>query len=324
MDPFLIVIGVVIVLAIILLIVGMSGKSESEELIEDRIVDEGGRRKRQRKDEEEDPNAAYRPRNSPVSAAIDRAVADRSFAHNLATKLAQANMKWTVGEYLFLQFFIAVILSLLLYATEYYAAIPIAVLLGFFGPRIFLSMKKSQRLKAFNDQLGDSLNLIVNSLQAGYSTMQALEVVAKEMPQPIAEEFGRVIFELQLGVTFDIAMANLLRRMPSTDMDLVITAMSVQREVGGNLAEVLDAISFTIRERVRIKGEINTLTSQGRITGYVITFLPFALAILIYFVNPDFMGLMFEEACGWIMMGIALFMIVIGYISINKIVSIEI
>ncbi len=233
-------------------------------------------------------------------------------------------MKWTVGEFLFLQVFIAVILSLVLYATNYFAMIPVAVLVGFFGPRIFLTMRKNKRLKDFNDQLGDSLNLIVNSLQAGYSTMQALEVVAKEMPDPIADEFGRVIFELQLGVTFDTAMANLLRRMPSVDMDLVITAMSVQREVGGNLAEVLDAISFTIRERVRIKGDIRTLTSQGRASGYIVTFLPFAMAALIYFVNPDFMGLMFEDQCGWIMLGIALLMIVLGYISINKIVDIEI
>ena len=148
-----------------------------------------------------------------------------------------------------------------------YIFIPVGVIVGFFGPRIYLGMRKSARLKAFDNQLGDALNLIVNSLRAGYSTTQALEVISNEMPSPISDEFGRVVLELQLGVSFDTAMANLLRRMPSPDMDLVITAMSVQREVGGNLAEVLDAISFTIRERVRIKGEIKTLTAQGRITG---------------------------------------------------------
>lgn len=324
---FLMVVGIVIVLAVILLVIGMSGGNSGDDLIEDRITsgEEGGRKKRRRRKKEEDEDASpYAQRESPVSAAIDRAVADRDFAQNLQTKLAQANMKWTVGEYLFLQLFIAVMASLIFYAIDRFVLIPVGVLAGFFGPRVFLTMQKNKRLKAFDEQLGDSLNLIVNSLQAGYSTMQAMETVAKEMPDPIADEFGRVIFELQLGVDFDTAMGNLVRRVPSGDMDLVITAMSVQREVGGNLAEVLDAISFTIRERVRIKGEIGTLTAQGRATGYVVTGLPFALTGVIYLVNPDFMGLMFSETCGWIMIGISLVMIGLGYFVINKIMDIEV
>jgi tight adherence protein B len=112
--------------------------------------------------------------------------------------------------------------------------------------------------------------------------------------------------------------------MPSPDMDLVITAMSVQREVGGNLAEVLDAITFTIRERVRIKGDIKVLTAQGRITGLLITGLPFILGGVIYLINPEFMGGMLEDPCGWAMIGIALFLLVIGYISVSKITNIEI
>ena len=165
---------------------------------------------------------------------------------------------------------------------------------------------------------------MVNSLRAGYSTMQAMEVISNEMPVPISEEFGRVVMELQLGVPFDTAMANLMRRMPSADMDLVITAMSVQREVGGNLAEVLDAISFTIRERVRIKGEIKAMTAQGRITGYVITALPFALAGLIYMMTPDFMGVLFTDPCGYVLIIVSIIMIGLGYFVINKIVSIEV
>jgi tight adherence protein B len=165
---------------------------------------------------------------------------------------------------------------------------------------------------------------MVNSLRAGYSTMQAMEVISNEMPAPISEEFTRVVMELQLGVSFDTAMANLMRRVPSGDMDLVVTAMSVQREVGGNLAEVLDAISFTIRERVRIKGEIKTLTAQGRMTGYVVTGLPFALGGFIYAVNPEFMGVLFTETCGIIMLVISLFLIGLGYFVINKIVDIEV
>lgn len=312
-----IVIGAVILVSILLLIFGLSRRPAGQALVEERL----GQTRLEQHDQEERQRGR---RESPVGAAVDRAVAGRSFAHNLATQLAQANLKWTVGEFLTFTVLAAVLLGFLCYALHRYILIPVGIIGGFFLPRVYLGMRKSQRLKDFNDQLGDALNLIVNSLRAGYSTTQALEVISNEMPAPISEEFGRVVLELQLGVAFDAAMANLLRRVPSADMDLVITAMSVQREVGGNLAEVLDAISFTIRERVRIKGEIKTLTAQGRMTGYVITALPFGLTILIYTMNPDFMSALFTDPCGWVMIGLSLFLITIGYIVIKKIVDIEV
>ncbi|MGC9469648.1 MAG: type II secretion system F family protein [Anaerolineae bacterium] len=319
MQILIIAAGAVVAIAVVLLIIGLSSRPTGDALVEERL----GRRSR-RRDEEEASSDRSQRHEGFVSAAVNRAVEGRSFAQNLATQLAQANLKWTVGEFLILTLLVSLLLGLVFYALRRYILIPVGVIAGFFLPRIYLGIRKNQRLKAFGEQLGDSLNLMVNSLRAGYSTMQALEVISNEMPPPISEEFGRVVLELQLGVPFDTAMANLMRRMPSSDMDLVVTAMSVQREVGGNLAEVLDAISFTIRERVRIKGEIKTLTAQGRITGYVITFLPFALASIIYIINPDFMSALFTDACGWIMMGVAAFLIVIGYISVNKIVSIEV
>jgi tight adherence protein B len=263
-------------------------------------------------------------RESVVGAAVDRAVAGRGFAQNLATQLARANLKWTVGEFIVMTVLFAVVAGLFFFLINRIVLVPVGIFAGFFLPRIYLSSLKNKRLKAFNDQLSDALNLMVNSLRAGYSTMQAMEVISDEMPAPISEEFGRVVLELQLGVSFDDAMTNLLRRMPSADMDLVITAMSVQREVGGNLAEVLDSISFTIRERVRIKGEIKTLTSQGRMTGYVITALPFGIVILVYLMNPEFMGTLFTEPCGWVMVGVGLLLIGLGYFLINKIVTIEV
>lgn len=313
---FFTAIGAVLVIAIILLIVGLSGRPTGQALVEERLGQGSNRPDSEERERESGPGV--------ISQTVDRAVAGRSFAQNLATQLAQANLKWTVGEFLVLTALISVSLGLLFYLINRAILIPIGVIVGFFLPRVYLGMRKSKRLKEFDSQLGDSLNLMVNSLRAGYSTMQALEVISNEMPEPISEEFGRVVLELQLGVPFDTAMNNLLRRMPSTDLDLIITAMSVQREVGGNLAEVLDAISFTIRERVRIKGEIKTLTAQGRYTGYLITGLPFVLAMFIYLVNPGFIDPLFNDPCGWIMIGISLVMIVIGYITINKIVSIEV
>ena len=315
MEPIILIGGAVILVSIILLVVGLGGKPAGQELVEDRL---GETKKTSKKKDRQGK------RESVVGAAVDRAVAGRGFAQNLSTQLARANLKWTVGEFISMTFILAVGAGLLFYVLDRIVFVPVGVLGGFLIPRIYLSAQKNKRLKAFNDQLGDALNLMVNSLRAGYSTAQAMEVISNEMPVPISEEFGRVVLEMQLGVAFDTAMANLLRRVPSPDMDLVITAMSVQREVGGNLAEVLDSISFTIRERVRIKGEIKTMTSQGRMTGYVITAIPFALAGFIYLINPEFMGGLFTDPCGWIMIGVSLVMIALGYFVINKIVSIEV
>lgn len=315
MNPVILIGGAVVLVSIVLLLVGLSGSPAGQELVEERLGDTD---KKPKKKEQK------AKRESVVGAAVDRAVAGRGFAQNLATQLARANLKWTVGEFIVMTVVFSLGAGLLFFLIRRIVFVPIGILGGFFLPRIYLSSRKSKRLKEFNDQLGDSLNLMVNSLRAGYSTMQAMEVISNEMPAPISEEFGRVVLELQLGVPFDDAMANLLRRMPSGDMDLVITAMSVQREVGGNLAEVLDSISFTIRERVRIKGEIKTMTSQGRMTGYVITALPFAMAGFIYMINPEFMGTLFTDPCGWVMIGISLVLIGLGYFLINKIVSIEV
>ncbi|MBN2004876.1 MAG: type II secretion system F family protein [Anaerolineae bacterium] len=312
-----IVLGVVGLGAAIGLVLALRTKPEGQDLLDDRL---GDREKKPKKKEKE----TGARRESAVGAAVGRAVAGRGFAQNLATKLAQANMKWTVGEFIVLSALFAVGLSAIFYLLQRPILIPVGLLVGIVGPNIFVGIRKNARLKSFNEQLGDALNLMVNSLRAGYSTMQAMEVISNEMPPPISEEFGRVVLELQLGIPFDTGMVNLLRRVPSADMDLVVTAMNVQREVGGNLAEVLDSISFTIRERVRIKGEIKVMTSQGRITGYLITGLPFVLTVLIYLINPEFMGKMFEDPCGWIMIGLSVVLIVIGYFIINKIVSIEV
>lgn len=307
--------GGLFAVAIIILAVGLLGRPAGQSLVEERV---GGKKKepREKKQKQEGPSA--------IGAAVDKVVAGRGFAQNLATQLAQADLKLTVGEFLVMSFTIAVGLGLVMYILDRLILIPVGLILGFFAPRWYMSFRKGGRRKAFDSQLGDAINLMVNSLRAGYSSLQAMEVISHEMPEPIAAEFGRVVLEMQLGIPFDTAMNNLLRRMPSPDLDLMITAMSVQREVGGNLAEVLDAISFTIRERVRIKGEIRALTAQGRVSGYIVTFLPFGITAFLYLYNPDFIGPMFEDACGWIMIGTSLVLIVLGYVVINKIVSIEV
>jgi tight adherence protein B len=171
------------------------------------------------------------------------------------------------------------------------------------------------------------LNLMVNGLRAGYSTLQAMEAVSKELPPPICDEFRRVVQEMQLGIPMERALENLLRRIPSADLDFLVTAINVQREVGGNLAEIMDVISYTIRERIRIKGEIRVMTSQAMYSGRILALLPIALMIVLWFLNRSYVMEFFTPEnllCGGIALGIAIGLISIGYFTMTRIANIEV
>ena len=212
---------------------------------------------------------------------------------------------------------------------------PIALLIGaavgFFLPRMWLGRRRASRLKAFNKQLPDTITLIANSLRAGSSFLQAIEMVVREAQPPITVEFGRVVREVNLGLAFDVALDNMVRRVRSDDLELMATAITIQHQVGGNLAEILDSIAFTIRERVRIKGEIKTLTAQQRMSGYVVAGMPIFLAGFLFVIAPSFMNPMFENPpglfglpAGLILLGIGGFMMFIGFMLIRRIVAIEV
>jgi len=198
------------------------------------------------------------------------------------------------------------------------------IMAGYLSPVLVLRIKIAKRVKAFNLELGDALTLVSNSLRTGYSFMQAVEMVAREMPPPISEEFARLLKEMSLGVTTDDAMNNLAKRISSDDLDLVITAVLIQRQVGGNLAEVLDNISGTIRARIKVKGEIKTLTAQGRISGLIICLLPIVLGMMLYFINPGYMKVLFSHPLGLLVLGVAVVSQLIGVFAISKIVNIEV
>ena len=269
---------------------------------------------------------------SLVSQFINRALIGRGFGERIQTDLARADLKLNVAEYLALH----IILGFGFFVVGYVLGrgLFLGVVFGiaaFFVPRMYVGYLQGQRLHNFDNQLGDMLNLVVNGLRAGYSSMQALESVSRELPPPISVEFHRVVQEIQLGLPQEGALANLTRRVPSADLDFVVTAINVQREVGGNLAEILDNISYTIRERVRIKGEIGTLTAQGQITAWVITLLPIGLALLLFVLNRSYMLNFFGPPkvfglpiCGLAMLATSLIMIAVGFAIVQKIVDIEI
>ncbi len=197
-------------------------------------------------------------------------------------------------------------------------------LIGWNIPMMFVKRKKKKRIKLLNDQLGDAIVLVSNSLKAGYSFFQAIDTVSTEMSGSIAEEFGQVKKEINLGFTTEQALENLIKRVDSDDLELMVTAVLIQRQVGGNLAEILDNISGTIRDRVKILGEVKTLTAQGRMSGMIIAFLPPVMGALLFLINPQYIILLFNNTLGLIMVGISVLMELIGIFFISKIVKIEV
>jgi tight adherence protein B len=277
------------------------------------------------------PDDAPTQRTSPFGQIVNRALLGRGFGSGIQTSLSRADLKLNVAEYLALHIILALGLAVVGWVLGGLFLAVVFAVAALFMPRMYVKYLQGKRLRTFDNQLGDMLNLVVNGLRAGYSSMQALESVSRELPAPISVEFHRVVQEIQLGLPQEAALANLTRRVPSADLDFVVTAINVQREVGGNLAEILDNISHTIRERVRIKGEIATLTAQGQITAWVITLLPVALALFLFVVNRTYMLTFFGPPivlgfpiCGIAMLGTAIIMIVSGFLIVQKIVDIEV
>jgi tight adherence protein B len=266
-----------------------------------------------------------------------------SWGQSLTRSLARADIKMKTGEFILVVVVLTIVGALIGWflggganfgeaksTGAILANIPgiiIGAVVGFLAPTIYLRRQQGKRLIKFDNQLADMLSLMVNGLRAGYSIMQAMEAVSKELPPPISDEFRRVVQEMQLGIPMNVALENLTRRIPSRDLDLLVTAITVQREVGGNLAEILDTISHTIRERVRVKGEIRILTTQVLTSGRFLAIMPLAVIIIMYFINRQYMMRFFNPATrmfGIPALIIGACMIGIGYYLMIKIAKIEV
>ena len=275
---------------------------------------------------------------SVALARLNRVVEQRDFGANLARDIARADLKLRPSEYMVIWGgsivgvpFLFLMLSIVLAPLGTGIALVIGAVIGFFLPRMWLGRRRASRLNAFNKQLPDTITLIANALRAGSSFLQAIEMVVRESTPPITVEFGRVVREVNLGLAFDVALENMVRRVRSDDLELMATAITIQHQVGGNLAEILDSIAFTIRERVRIKGEIRTLTAQQRLSGYVVAGMPIDLMVLLFVLAPGFTKPMFQNPpgimglpAGMIVLGIGGFFMFIGFMLIRRIVAIEV
>jgi tight adherence protein B len=318
--------------ALVLLVIGLIvTASEERSLVDDRL------------EYLEQEGVAVVPKKQIIGEWVGKQATKYTWGQSLTRSLARADIKMKVGEFVLVIIVLTFVGGLFgwflsggtaalgkespLQILTSLPGVLIGALAGFFAPILYLRRQQGKRLIKFDNQLADMLNLMVNGLRAGYSTMQAMEAVSRELPPPISEEFRRVVQEMQLGIPMDTAMENLTRRIPSKDLDLVVTAINVQREVGGNLAEIMDTISHTIRERVRVKGEIRVLTSQVMISGRFLAIMPIGVIVIMYFINRQYIMRFFNPATR--MYGIpaliaGAFMIMIGYFIMQKIASIEV
>lgn len=209
------------------------------------------------------------------------------------------------------------------FAFNDFLLLALVMVLSYVLPKIIIKQKTKSNIAAFEAQLNDGIVLITNALKAGYSFLKALSVAAEDSSEPLALHFKTLLKQIGLGVPLDQALHYMTERMPSQDLDLVVNALLIQQDAGGNLSEILENISETIVERQKIKNELKTLTAQGRLSGMIVMAMPFALGAAIYLFNPDYMRVLFETLLGRIMLAIALVGQTIGWLLIKKIISVD-
>lgn len=313
MDVFLIV-GILAALAVLLGFVGIAELARGG--VDERLGRYVGRRP------EADESAAGR---RSVFARLDREMARRGFVEGVRRDLLRADLRLTVPEYLVINVIVVLVAFVVGYLISRFwlSALMLAVA-SVFAPTMYLKWRQRRRITAFNNQLEDILNLVVAGMRAGYSLLQSFDYVSKRLPNPAASQLGRVVREVSLGLTMDEALANLLRRAESEDLELIVTAIAIHHEVGGNLTIILESVSHTIRERVRIKREIQSLTAMQRGSAYILVALPFLVGGILFMMSPSYMMRLFEPGPTLCIPFGAVMCMALGFFITRRIVDIEV
>jgi tight adherence protein B len=262
--------------------------------------------------------------NRPFQAVADRSNRQRRLngGLSLAEHLARADLKLRSSEFVMIQLaFLVAGASLAFWRFGFAPQFVIAGVGAYLLPMRFIKWRQGRRLKSFNRRLPDTLSLLSNALKAGLSLPQAIEAVAATSTPPISDELWRAIRELNLGTAMPQALANMVRRVGSEDLDLIVTAISIQASTGGNLSRILDGISHTIRQRVQIKSQISAMTAQMRASGWIITLLPFIVAGILDVMTPSYFRIMFTEESGRALLVLALFSIFMGNVFVRRITN---
>lgn len=251
-----------------------------------------------------------------------------SVTEKLQTELERADLTISPGEFVALRMllaFVGLVGPLFLVSGVFGLIIAIVgAVIGYNLPKFYLNKRRQGRINKLNAQLPEALTMISNSLKAGFGLLQALSVAAEQLEHPISTELARTIHEMNIGSSAEEALLALSERSSSYDLDIVVTAILVQRTVGGNLGEILDTVADTMRERIRIRGEIQTLTAQQKLTGIVIGLLPVGVGMMFQVMSPSYINPLFTTLVGKMLLGVAVVMETIGIMIIQRILKIEV
>lgn len=256
---------------------------------------------------------------------INRILLRLEVAPKLRHVLYQADLKWTAGALILMSGTCFLIPAYLINLRT--GSLPVSLLLGLLlgaSPFIYVFAKRRARFAKFEQGLPEALDLMVSAMRAGHSLNSSLEVVSQESPDPIGGEFRICFDEQNYGLELKTAMDNLVSRVPLQDMKMIVTAILIQKESGGNLAEVLDKVAYVIRERFRLKRQVRVHTAQGRMTGWILSFLPLILGIALYLLDPKHMSLLWKRHIGRELLWASVIMTIIGALIIRKIVNMEV
>jgi tight adherence protein B len=326
MDPLIIVIAITVMLAVFSVVVGLRSSRRSSMEARLQSFRGEGQAREEPTDEQEGPVLKQRSYSGlPILSAF---LGQLRGSEQVALTLERAGVPLRVGEYYLIRYALALgfVFVPFVFSRGVFAIILAAgmALLGYSLPAFWLGSKKGARAKKLNGQLVEMLGMVANSLKSGYGLMQSFEFAAKQMDAPLATELKRMIRDANLGMSGEDALQALGERIDSVDLDMVLTAINIQRTVGGNLAEILESVAFTMRERERIRGEVVTLTSQQRMTGFIIGGLPVGMALVFLLINPDYMMLLFTTTAGRFMLMAAVGLEFMGAMTMKKILAIEI
>ena len=275
--------------------------------------------------DEEQRQAASVAITQLLAHRLEATLAGRTFAAKLRADLARANLRLTLGEFLIFQTSVAISAGAVAYFMSRASVVgALFGAAGWFVPRIWLARRTTARLKVFNNQLPDTIGLMSNSLRSVLSLLQSMEMISRESAPPVSDEFHRIVREVGLGVGPQDALLHLVHRVDSEDLDLLVTAILVQFEIGGNLSRILDSIAGTIRERVKLQGEIRTLSAQSRMAGYILSGMPVAIGGILMLVAPSYMGKLFTPGPWLVLPVVAVIGIVVGSVVMRKLVAIEV
>jgi tight adherence protein B len=325
MEPLALLVALAVMAAVVLLVVGVSqmrgsgGRALSRRL-EKFSTGEAGQPSGGRGDE-----SLLRSTDSGKLGPLAGILGGSRGVESSALALERAGIPLRVGEYMTIRFALALILLLVTFmlTRNVLIALPMAPI-GYFLPRWYVGSRRRQRQAKINGQLEEMLTLVSNSLKSGYGLMQSFEYASRQLAPPLADEIKRMIQEANLGAGAEVAIEALAERIASTDMEMVVTAIAIQRSVGGNLAQTLDNVAYTMRERDRIRGEIRTLTSQQRMTGVIIGGLPIFVGGIMFAINPDYMLPLFTHSVGKILLLMAVGMEALGIVLIRSLLSFEV